>query len=150
MATSISSPFPDISLAFVDPQGRLNRVWAEFLLTQFRRNGGSAGVDVSALQAQVVKIVQHLSEIDGEIDDLNLLVESNPIGAMLVAVLGRLGALEMLVASQPMAAPAQRSQTTLPDPVAPRARAPQVLPDPISSVSRPATDDLRKLIEAQT
>jgi hypothetical protein len=149
MATKLSSPFPDISIAFVDAQGRLNRVWAEFLLTQFRRSGGSAGGDLAALQREVAEIEQHLGVIDGEVSDAGLLIESNAPGAMLIAVFGRLAALEMMVASQP-SAPAQRVQTTLPEPVAPLARAVQSLPDPVAPITRPANDDLRKLIEAQT
>lgn len=148
--STISSPFPDIGLAFVDAQGRISRVWYEFLLRQFRRTGGTAGGDLGALTREVAEIEKHLTTIDGEIGDLHLLVESSPMAATFIAVLGRLASLEMLVASQPAAAVMQRVAVQLPDPVAPLTRAAQVLPDPVASASRPANDDLRKLIEAQT
>lgn len=148
--SKLSSPFPDVDLQFVDATGRINRIWAEFLLRQFNRTGGTQGGDLSGIQRQVNQILQQISAIDGELGELDVRVESNPIAAVMVAVLARLARLEIQVASLPVAPTIQRAAAVLPEPVAPAARAQQSIPDPVAVASRPANDDLRKLIEAQT
>jgi hypothetical protein len=145
-----ATPFPPSDMPFIDASGRVNRIWLDFLVSIFHRTGGATGSDIAGLTALVNEHTQRINSLDGEVIDLELLIESNPMGAMFAAVLGRMAALEMLVASQPAAAPIQRTSTNLPEPVAPIARAAQALPEPVAATARPANDDLRKLIEAQT
>jgi hypothetical protein len=147
MAANLKSPFPSPSLGFVDSQGRINRVWLEFLLTQFRRTGSELGGDLGALTALVNAHTERLDTLDGEVADLQLLVESNPFGAAIAAVLGRMAVLEMMVASMPVANATSASVAMLPEPVAALHAVQTNLPEPVA-VQRAASDDLRKLIEA--
>jgi hypothetical protein len=140
MAASTKTPFPLNDIPFLDPQGRVQRVWLDFLVSLFRRTGAEGGGDLTALTALVkshtAELAEHegrLDALDGEVADLRLIVETNPFGAALAAVLGRMATLELMVAGLPAVSPTVQSTATLPEPVA---------------VPRVPSDDLRKLIEA--
>ncbi|CAG9255994.1 hypothetical protein [Paraburkholderia caribensis] len=134
MAATLRTPFPPPDLPLVDGTGRVNRVWLEFLVNQFRRTGAVDGFDLSALQSLVDKHTQELALDASEIADLQMLVESNPFAAAVAAILGRLAVLEMAVQGMPVPAPA------------PAAIARPVLPEPVC-MPRRESDDIRKLIE---
>jgi hypothetical protein len=150
MAANLNSPFPPSDLPFIDAGGRVNRVWLDFLVSLFRRTGSTTGGDLTGLTLIVEQHTEHLNEIDREIADLQLLVESDPFSAAMAAILSRMATLELMVATLPVSALVPRMKLQLPDPVAPAARAAQILPEPVTPTARPANDDLRKLIEAQT
>ncbi|KUZ35276.1 hypothetical protein [Burkholderia territorii] len=143
----MKSPFPEQSVLPLDPAGRWNRPWLEFILKQYQRTGGAEGVDAAALKAKV--------------DELEMLLNSDTTTAVLAALLQRVAMLEALVISMPVPVPPRAAADVLPDAVAVNVRVSASLPDPVAVPSRAAAqlpepvpvapraaDDIRKLIEA--
>lgn len=127
------APFPSDDVLPLQPDGRWNRAWLEFMLTQYRRTGDAPGIDTAALKARV--------------DELEMLLNSDTTMAVLAALLQRVAMLEALVISMPVPTPARAAAAVLPDLVAMPARAVAQLPEPVPVAPR-APDDIRKLIEA--
>ncbi|EKS9798234.1 MULTISPECIES: hypothetical protein [Burkholderia] len=127
------SPFPSADVLPLQPDGRWNRAWLEFMLTQYRRTGDAPGIDTAALKARV--------------DELEMLLNSDTTTAVLAALLQRVAMLEAFVISMPVPMPARAAAGVLPDPVAVPTRAASQLPEPVPAAPR-APDDIRKLIEA--
>ncbi|MBR7899911.1 hypothetical protein [Burkholderia multivorans] len=143
----MQSPFPPDGVLPLDPAGRWNRPWLEFILKQYQRTGGAPGVDAGALKAKV--------------DELEMLLNSDTNAAVIATLLQRVAMLEALVLSMPVPAPLRAVADVLPDLVVATARPAASLPEPVTVPARSATqlpepvpvaprapDDIRKLIEA--
>lgn len=128
----IQSPFPNLDVFPLQPDGRWSRAWLEFWLTQYRRTGDAQGVDGAAIKAKV--------------DELEMLVNADVTSAILSALLQRIAMLEQLVMSMPVSSPPRAADAILPDIVAVAARPAVTLPEPVPVAPR-ASDDIRKLIE---
>lgn len=127
------SPFPDQNVLPLDPAGRWNRAWLEFMLKQFVRTGSEEGVDAVALKAKI--------------DELEKLLNADTSTAVIAVLLQRVAMLEALIFSMPVPIPPHATARELPDPVPVAAPVPVRLPDPVHVVHR-MPDDIRKLIEA--
>lgn len=127
------SPFPDQNVLPLDPAGRWNRAWLEFMLKQFVRTGSEEGVDAVALKAKI--------------DELEKLLNADTSTAVIAVLLQRVAMLEALIFSMPV--PIPRTQQHVNFPIRcqwlPRFRFDS--PDPVHVVHR-MPDDIRKLIEA--
>lgn len=128
----MQSPFPNLDVLPLQPDGRWSRAWLEFWLTQYRRTGDAQGVDGAAIKAKV--------------DELEMLVNTDVTSAIVSALLQRVAMLEQLVMSMPVPAPPRASAAILPDVVVATVRPAVALPEPIPVAPR-ASDDIRKLIE---
>ena len=89
------SPFPDQNVLPLDPAGRWNRAWLEFMLKQFVRTGSEEGVDAVALKAKI--------------DELEKLLNADTSTAVIAVLLQRVAMLEALIFSMPVPIPARNS-----------------------------------------
>lgn len=51
--TDVRSNVPDFTTPIIGPDGRVDRAWWHFFLKMFARTGGTSGVDIAALAAEV-------------------------------------------------------------------------------------------------
>lgn len=139
MSTTATMPNPGTPMT--GPDGRLNPEWVALIIALLTRTGGEGSpIDIGSLQQQVNVQAKQIS-------DLFMLENSTVPGALVAALVLRVVALEAMVQAVVPVQP--RVPQAVPEPVAVPSRAANVLPDSVS-VPRRDTDDLRKLIEAQT
>ncbi|EGD06498.1 hypothetical protein B1M_01097 [Burkholderia sp. TJI49] len=123
------------------PDGRLNPEWTALIIALLTRTGGEGDpIDIVSLQKQVQAQAEQIA-------DLFALENSTVPGALIGALLLRIVALESMVQAV-VPVPTKQAQV-IPDPVSVPPRALTIIPEPVA-VPRRDTDDLRKLIEAQT
>ncbi|MBC8642132.1 hypothetical protein IAG25_35595 [Caballeronia sp. EK] len=90
------TPFPPYEVPFLGPDGRVNRVWWDFLLTIFNRTGANAGGDLSALKTLLDDVAALLKKQGLRIDELDMQAAALVAIPLLGALARRVAELEAM------------------------------------------------------